>query len=131
MSAKVNAMVQAIATPIPTQVTTLNLGVMKIRLYSRRTLVLVIPTAGQTRISSEYVVCVNTNILVSDRRASIGVIYITVLTLPKMTMRPGSRGFPSPSYRVWVPRPPHCVTMQLQSGQNNSQTDDIKTNTSY
>lgn len=58
--AKVNAIVQAIIRPTRIQVIVLNLEVVKIRLYIRRTLILVSPTAGNVNISSAYVVYIRT-----------------------------------------------------------------------
>lgn len=60
MSENVKAIVHAITSTTIIQTIALNLGVSKIRLYIRRTLVLVIPTAGHVRISSTNVVCVCT-----------------------------------------------------------------------
>lgn len=58
MRANVNVIVQAIESPINIQAIILNLGVEKMRLYIRRTLILVIPTAGHVNSSRAYIVCV-------------------------------------------------------------------------
>jgi hypothetical protein len=49
-SAKENAIVQSTTNTIKIQDINLNLGVVKMRLYMRRTLTLVIPTAGHVKI---------------------------------------------------------------------------------
>lgn len=53
-----NAIDQAVFTPTKIQTTILNLGVVKIRLYIRRTLTLVIPNAGHGNIPRTNNACV-------------------------------------------------------------------------
>lgn len=59
MSANVNAIIQPIASPVMMQIIVWKVdpGSEKMRLYNRRTLILVIPTAGQVSSESAYVAC--------------------------------------------------------------------------